>query len=332
MNEGICLRTVATWFPPDVVPTATLPDLPDLPSAHRELVAKLGIDEIRDAGELTEIDLAEQAAHSALTRAGLAASDLDGLILVQGRAPQYLMASEATRLQDRIGARDAFVTSVGDLGCVSSSAALSVGAGLLAAHPSWQTVLIAMGVRSPTAARFRHPMTVLGDGAQAVVLTRKGPGRFRMLDHALHSDGRYADLFRIRYRDVSEEDWLEECTDPNVYSFQLALESRKRFAELVRLVLDRTGTDPGMLGGYVLQNLSAGSLAFWSEALEAKFLAPCERNVREYGHVGPVDVLFNLDCAYNELRAGDRVLVLNSSPVAAWSCALFERLPDSEGS
>lgn len=323
---AVHLHAMGAWFPDETVAVATLPELPELPAAQRKVLAGVGVDEIRDAGELTEVDIAERAALRTLSESGVAAGDLDALILVTGRAPDYLMSSEATRLQRRLGAHRAMTMSVGDLGCVSVSAALSVAAGLLTAHQDWRHVLVAMGAKAPTKQRFRPPMTVLGDGGMAVLLGPGGPGSYWLLDLVLASDGRYSDLFRIRYRDSIAGDWMEECADPGEYSFALAVDSRNRFRQLNKELLARLDVPAGALGGHVMQNLSTGAYRFWQEALGVEFLPACERNLRRYGHLGSMDVLLNLHSAARELAKGQRVLVMNSSPVAAWSSAVFERL------
>lgn len=52
----------------------------------------------------------------------------------------------------------------------------------------------------------------------------------------------------------------------------------------------------------------------------------CATHLARYGHLGAMDVVLNLDrlVASGELRPGDRVLVLNNSPVAAWAVSLWE--------
>ena len=236
------LGPVAIWFPDRVVRTADLPELVTLPPARQQQVRALGIEEVRCADGLTEVDLAARAATAALADAGLSAAELDALILVQGRAPEYLLASEATRLQARIGASRALTFGVGELGCVSVSAALNVASGLLHGPTRLRHVLVAMGARTPTAARYRAPMTVLGDGGAAVLLTPAdgpGTGRFTLVDQLLRSDGQYADLFRIDYRDVPSPQWVETCADESRYSFRLAMTSRSQFAALNRELLTR---------------------------------------------------------------------------------------------
>lgn len=317
---------VATWFPGTEVRITDLPELDALSEARREHALSLGIDAVRSAAGSNEVDLAAPAASAALRRAGLDAAELDALLLVQGRAPQYLLASEATRLQHALGADNAFVTGVGELGCVSVSAALRLAAALLRGEQGCRNVLIATAAQAPTRMRYRAPMTVLGDGAAAAVLSSDATDcRFELLDLSVRSDGRYADLFRIDYRNVPSGQWVEECLDEPTYSFRLAVESKKRFATMNAELLARNGLDAGAVATVLMQNLSVGAFAFWAEALQLDIDAVCAENLARYGHLGAVDVLINLDRAAADLRPNATTLLLNSSPVAAWSSAVLRR-------
>ena len=342
----VWLGPISLYLPPDVVAVTDLPERATLPPGCRDHLLSLGIDRVHRFGLAAdgalppaaangdrvpdgEVDLAATAAADALDRAGLPAADLDALILVQGRAPRYLLASQATRLQERIGATRATTLSVGDLGCVSVSAALDVGVAMLRGRPAWRHVLVAMGALAATPQRYRPPMTVLGDAGAAVLLNRSG-GRYGWVDHALRSDGRYADLFRIDYRDVPAAEWREVCTDEPTYSFRLALESRYRFRSLNDELLEAHGLATDGLDAILMQNLSRGSLAFWQDALDVRFADACVRNLARYGHLGPIDVLANLEVAAPTVPAGGHVLVMNSSPVAAWSSTLLVRGRDED--
>ncbi|MDN3260398.1 3-oxoacyl-ACP synthase [Streptomyces sp. CSDS2] len=390
----IRIGPVHLWHPEHTLAVTDLPERATLPEARDRQLLALGIDRVRVADGLTETDLAERAALGALADTGTDPADLDGLLLVQGRAPEYLMASEATRLQHRIGATRALTLGVGDLGCVSSSAAIEIGAALLRGRGGPGRVLVAMGVRAAATARYRPPMTVLGDCGAAFLLTTGGddsgggsytsggdtgggapyingsggpytsgssaytpggapdtsgsgaytPGgdtsggaprpvggraaRYRLLGQELRSDGRYADLFRIRYRELPPERWAEECADENAYSFQLAIESRNRLRDLNAELLRRCATPQDELAAVVMQNLSMGAFAFWQDALGVKIADVCRANLAGHGHLGPADVLMNLERLAPSVPAGGKVLVMNSSPVAAWCTALVERLPD----
>ncbi|NNH69586.1 3-oxoacyl-ACP synthase [Nocardia uniformis] len=319
--DRILLGPVATWFPEHTVEVATLAELADLPANRREHALALGIDTVRTADTMTEIDLAAEAARIALDEA-----ELDALLLVTGRAPQYLLASEATRLQHRIGATRAFTAAVGDLGCVSVSAALTLAAGLVRADAHCRNVLVVTAAKTPTRNRYRAPMTLLGDGAAALLITTTGPGRWEFVDQIVRSEGKYADLFRIDYRDNDSDAWVEECSDESTYSFRLAVESKKRFDTIIPELLRRNELPDDAVGPVLMQNLSAGAFAFWEEALDRPVDEVCRANLADYGHLGSMDMLVNLEAAAATRATGAYALLLNSSPVAAWSAGLLRRV------
>ncbi|MEV0947910.1 3-oxoacyl-ACP synthase [Rhodococcus sp. NPDC049939] len=325
----VTIESVALWFPDDEVKVASLPELDELPIAQREHALSLGIDTVRTGDGYSEVDLAHAAAAEALRKSGVDATQLDALLLVQGRVPQYLLASEATRLQRKLGASRAFTTTVGDLGCVSISAAFTLAAALLRCDPRCRKVLVVAASKSPTPSRYRSPMTLLGDGAAAVLLTMSGTGLYEIVDQTVRSDGRYSDLFRIDYQNVRVEDWREECADEPTYSFRLAVESRKRFTEINADLLARNGLERDALGAFLMQNLSVGAFAFWGEALDVTIDPVCRDNLSRFGHLGSVDIALNLERAASAQAIGQNVLIMNSSPVAAWSSALLRRLPDA---
>ena len=303
MELGI--RTAAWHFPDQVLPV----DRPDL-----------GIEEVR-AGTSDAVDLGFRAAASALSEAGLTGHDVDALIVIESRAPERLMTSEATRLQHLLGADRALTFGVGGLGCASIGPALLTARGLLAADSSLDNVLVVHGSVPATPERYREPVTVSGDGGQALLLGRQGP--VRVLDVVQETNGEYWDLFGVSYRDVPSADWREACSNPLKYSFQLAVETRNRLSALRSTLLERHGD---VVDCYLSQNLSAAGHRVLGEALGVEFGKACSENLRRYGHLGPNDMFLNLYTAMErgEVVEGQRVMLFNVSPVAAWSAALVE--------
>ncbi|MGX2997517.1 3-oxoacyl-ACP synthase [Streptomyces sp. JNUCC 64] len=322
------------WHRPERVrAVAELPELAELSEADRRTCLHLGIDTVPVDDALGTVDLAERAARAALDRAGVPAAALGALILVESRAPETLISSEVTRLQHALGADTATAFTVGGLGCVSVAPALLAARGLLAADPGLGPVLVAHGSKPAATARYRHPVTVNGDSGQALLLTRDRPGApVRVLDLAQRTNGAYWDLFRLEYRDRPTDRWREECADPPRYSFRLAMETRDRLAGLVDGVLARNGLDRSGVAGYLSQNLSLGGMAFTEESLGIELLPVCRDNLRGLGHHGPNDVFLNLHTALarGQLAEGDRAVLINVSPVAAWSVLLVEVGPQRQ--
>ncbi|QFZ21323.1 beta-ketoacyl-[acyl-carrier-protein] synthase family protein [Saccharothrix syringae] len=313
------------WCPGEPVPVERLPEWAGLADAERATCSALGIGSVAVAGA-GATDLAAVAARRALARASMSATDVDVVITVEPRAPETLVSSDATRLQAALGAHRAAAFSVGGLGCASLAPALLTAAGLLRT-PDVRTVLVAHGSKPATSRRYRHPVTVNGDGGGALLLARTGEVRIR--DVLLETNGDYADLFRVPYRDRPFDEWREECTDPLAYSFRLAVETRNRLRALTDRLLSRNGLTAAEVTCYVGQNLSLPSHRNYAEVLGTPLAPACEANLTRYGHLGPNDTFFNLDTA--AVPPGSRVVLLDTSPVAAWSAVLVEVGVGEEG-
>lgn len=320
----VAVRSAAWHLPERVVPVPELPELAALPESERRTCLALGVESVRADDGMSSADLSERAAKKALEEAGVAARELGALVVVEPRAPETLLSSEATRLQHRLGADRAVTFTVGGLGCVSITPALLAARGLMCADPELGDVLVVHGSKPAAAGRYRHPVTVNGDGGQALLLSREGP--VRLLDIVQETNGAHWDLFHVKYRDRTADQWREECRDPSTYSFRLAMETRGRISALLNGLLERNGLKPGDVRGYLSQNLSMAGFTFTEESLGIEIMPACRENLRDLGHLGPNDVFLNLRTAIDrgELAAGDRAVLINVSPVAAWSVLLAE--------
>ncbi|ROP42393.1 3-oxoacyl-ACP synthase [Saccharothrix texasensis] len=306
------------WCLGDPVPLRQLPEWAGLDDAERAVCEALGIESVAVA-DASATDLAAVAARRALAAASRTEADVDVVITVEARAPETLISSDATRLQAALGARRAMAFSVGGLGCASLTPALMTAAGLLRG-PDVRTVLVAHGSKPATSRRYRHPVTVNGDSGGALVLTRAGGTRIR--DVLLETNGDYADLFRVPYRDRPFDEWREECADPVTYSFRLAVETRNRLRDLTSRLLTRNGLTAADVTCFVAQNLSRPAQRNYAEILGAPLTPSCAENLTRYAHLGPNDTFHNLHTA--TVPAGSRVVLLDASPTAAWSAVLVE--------
>jgi 3-oxoacyl-[acyl-carrier-protein] synthase-3 len=142
-------------------------------------------------------DLAVRAGQLAITRAGLAASDIDLVVLAMSDIAEYLYWDAAAATQARLGAHRAEALLLNQA-CGSGVMSFDAVAGKFATHPDYRTALIVAANRVCDAYwnRMEATTSVSSDGAAAAVVVRGHPG-CRWLTTAVISDGRYADFFRL---------------------------------------------------------------------------------------------------------------------------------------
>lgn len=302
----------------------SLPEYAGLEGAEKEYFHTCGIQSIRDAGSLGAYELALGAAKGVLAESGLEAGDLDFMLYIRPRIPEKMISSDSTRLQHALGAEKAVAFAIGDLGCADSSMAVKLAIDLLKANRRAQHILIAYGHKQYSPVRFRYPVTIQGDGGVAVLVQRSDTHQVRAVE--LDMNGKYWDLFQMPYRDRLYADYREECSDPRRYGFELAIESKNRFTDLNQKALEQAGWEKGEINHYLMQNISARAFTYYEQAFEMQLARPCRENLGRFGHLGCADILVNLKTGLEQglFGAGQKVMLMNNSPVAAWSTLLLE--------
>jgi 3-oxoacyl-[acyl-carrier-protein] synthase-3 len=318
---SIGIGAIHCVLPTDRTPVRSLPEYGSLSHEEAGFAEGCGIAAVGEFPDRTATDLAVRACRE------LAAADHvdpDVLLLVGARAPDVLLGSDVCRVQKEAGLPGSFAFTVDGLGCTGSSAAWALARDLLVADPGRRSVLITHGSRPTGMDRIRYPVTVIGDGAYAMTIQRDTRPVLRA--HRMQTDGEFHDLFGVDYKQAPWYEWREECSSPDRYSFELALQSRLRLGKLVSQVLADAGVRSDQVAATVMQNVTAGAYEFYESLLGLPIHPVCRDHLRDHGHLGAMDVVLNLDRVLRggDLRTGDLVLVLNNSPVAAWAVTLWE--------
>jgi len=320
----IGIKGIATFFAGKKVTTANLIAGAKLEKDEHGYFNSIGIDTLYNADTYEGFDLAKEAAVKVLQNTNIDAASISLVIYIQNRLLQYLMSSNAARLQYEIGAVNANAFSVSDMGCTDMTMAIKIAKDFLIANTEAQTVLIAYGNKPYAPSRFRFPVTINGDGGIALLICRTNDNQ--ILDINIKTQGNYWDLFQVVYQDKKFSDYKELCASQRKYGFELAIESKLRLLKLNEEVLDRNGLEKNDIHHYLIQNLSTRSYQFYESSFGIKLSAVCQLNLKKYGHLGPGDVMLNYLTGIETglFQKGDKVLVMNSSPVAAWSNILLQ--------
>ncbi|WP_406725454.1 3-oxoacyl-[acyl-carrier-protein] synthase III C-terminal domain-containing protein [Streptomyces sp. GD-15H] len=320
-TDEIGIGAVSCLLPEDRTAVVDLPELSRLSEEELKFAEQAGV---KTVGVFPDTEATELAARACRELVARLPEPPDLMVHIASRAPDVLIGSDSGKIAHLAGLKDVFPFTVDGLGCAGSSAAWGLARDLLLGDPSRNSVLLTYGSRPTAADRVRRPVTVIGDGAFAMTLVRGGRPVLRA--HRMEADSSFHDLFRVDYKARPWSQWREECLDNDRYSFELAMHSRKRLDRMVDEVLADAGITKADVSATLMQNVTASAFDFYRVSLGLPIHPVCAAHLADYGHLGPMDVVLNLDrlLALGELEPGAHVLVLSNSPVAAWTVTLWE--------
>lgn len=193
------VRGVGHYLPDRIVPNAELQTLVD--TSDEWIRSRSGIERRHFAAEgQTTSDLATRAAEAALANAGLAASDIDALILATS-TPDLTFPSAATMVQANLAMTHGFAFDLQAV-CAGFVYALATANAMIVSGQVKRVLVIGAETFSKLMDWSDRATCVLfGDGAGALVLEAQDlPGTHAdrgILSTDLHSDGRFKDLLFV---------------------------------------------------------------------------------------------------------------------------------------
>jgi len=181
------ISALGTYVPPRLLTNADLEKLVE--TNDQWILERTGIRErhIVDKGVATS-DLAVEAAKRALAQRGLAASDLDAII-VGTVTPDMLFPSTACLVQDKLGAKDVWGFDL-SAACSAFLYALQAGAQFISTGAHKRVMVIGADVMSSIIDYTdRATCVIFGDGAGAVILEPSDDDSLGMIDFIHEVDG-----------------------------------------------------------------------------------------------------------------------------------------------
>lgn len=319
----IGIKAIKTFCPGNLISVQELPERKILSEDERMYYDTCGINTIHDSGEITSYGLAKGACEKLLQETGIDPTEIDFIIYIQSRMPEHFISSEATHLQHDLKAKEAMCFALSNLGCADSSMALKLAKDLLIANRKANNVLICYGNKLFSNYRFRYPVTIIGDAGVAALVGRTEQNQ--LLDVNIQSNGNYWDLFKLDYQNKNFEEYKETCSDLRKYGFELAIESKNRFKTINEEILSKNQLAQSEINHFMLQNISLRAYEYYESAFEIKMSPICAINLSQNGHLGAGDIFVNYQLGLESgiFTPGQKVLLMNNSPVAAWSSILI---------
>jgi 3-oxoacyl-[acyl-carrier-protein] synthase-3 len=269
-------------------------------SFNSDIAVRLGIEQVPICnGQVSETasNMAVAAGREALKRARVDPLLVDVVVEYSILPQEYLVPvwNMSNKVQAEVGATKSFVVGFSGGGASNFMVALSSAVAMLSENESMKTALLVTGdmtipgnrVLSPS-----DPVTVMGDGASAVVLQRDAPGSI-VIDTELWSDGNNHDICYIPGGSLVHPDDISlyrmELDKARYDAFPKAETLRRRTDKL----LDRAGLKLADVASVLCANISAQDEAALQEVFAGKVSPVCRSNRETHGHLQGTDFPLN---------------------------------------
>ena len=270
------------------------------------------------ANELTS-DLALHASHAALAAAGIAAADVD-LIIVATTTPDMVFPSTACILQDKLGAHGGPAFDVQAV-CSGFVYALAVADKMVGSGMARNALVVGAEIYSRILDwNDRGTCVLFGDGAGAVVLVPSAaPG---ILSAHLHADGSHRDILsvpgQVRNGVVEGVPFLH-MDGTAVFRFAV-----KVLADVATEALVATGMKAADIDWVIPHQANIRIM----DATMKKLHLPHERlvvTVGEHGNTSAASIPLALDLAVRDgrIRTGHHVMLLGVGGGFTWGSVLL---------
>lgn len=304
-----------------------------LDTSDEWITQRTGIKERRIAApDQATSDLCLHAARAALKDAGVAAHDLD-LIIIGTITPDYPTPSTACLVQQKLGLGDKTIPAF-DLSAACSGFiyGLAIAAAQVATGMA-QRVLVAGSEATSRIVDYtdRKTCVLFGDAAGAAVVgppRADGPSHL-ILSTSLHADGRCADLISVPAGGSARPATPETCRDKLHY---LRLDGREVFrfgvlkaVEMIKDAMARHNLTPADIGAIIPHQANIRII----EAAIERLALPRELfivNLERYGNTSSASVPLALDEAHRAGRIpkGKPVIMLAFGAGMTWASAVVQ--------
>jgi 3-oxoacyl-[acyl-carrier-protein] synthase-3 len=334
MNRYAQIRSTGRYIPEKIITNDEL-DLLLGEDVGDWLVENVGISQRHImSDEETTSDMIVAATGPALERAGLAAADLD-LIVVATDTPDYISPATASVVQAKLGAENAGTFDV-NCACAAWVTALDLAARYIATDSDYKHILVAGGYGMTRYIDWtdKYTCTLFADGAAVAILgAGDSPG---LIASKLAASGQYHDALGIytggTFRPATPET-VADSGKPRVQFVKKfpATFNSDNWPPLIRSTVDKAGLALDDIDFYVFTQLNLRTIEQVMDNLEQP-LSKTHTIMDKWGYLGSACIPAALDDALEKgvgPKPGDNVLFCASGGGLAMAVSVWKWTVDS---
>ncbi len=333
-KNTVGIAAIGSYIPEKTISSREIAEKAGIP--EDVLTEKIGMHRKPVAGpDEQPSQMAYSAARAAIEKAGIEATDLS-IIISCGAAPQdYLHWTNAGRLQNALGARNAFAFDVSN-GCNGLNLGMHIAKEMLLGSEAYSLALVVTADKYSSFLDYSRVEDVslfhLSDAAAAVILRKNEPTN-RIISYHQITNGAYSDHVKIgaggSVNPCSRENSCEKQTfsveNPQELAALLSEDYFSNYLSAIRKVLE--------LGGYREEDIS---YLFTNQVKHSTISAILEtlgipesktfRSIAQYGHMGGADTVIGLlsFLEAKKIEKGDLVVLASSAAGFSWAATLIE--------
>jgi len=291
------------------------------PKTRQKAAEGLGLNRVRVCGGKQPYDLVREAAATAIAEAGIRGQDIN-LILdystFPGENSQYL--SFAHKLSDELGAETSLNLGFKSGGCGALHLAIKTALGWMSTDESIRTALLVTGDSAPCGSRSLLPITVQGDAASAVILTRDGTEGPLLLGVEAMTLGHLHDAIAL----VKANGHLEIKVDAVCMENEVMPVYYLNLFWLVKKVLAASSLSLGNIDHFIYSNISQRDREGFRRMVGLPEGGLPTTPMAEYGHTFASDLVINYVHLRREgkIRPGQLLLFASAGIGFTWGVTL----------
>lgn len=273
-------------------------------------------------------DLAEKAALQTLERAGVAAEDLD-LIIIATDTPEFVSPSTASVVQNRLGAKNAGTFDI-NTACAGFVTALDIGSKYIKSDDQYKYVLVigAYAMSKYLNLDDKKTVTLFADGAGAVLLKSVRTKKRGFLASELISRGEYNEWMGV-YGGGTKKPSTPESLKNHEHQLAFVKPFPKElnpeiWSAMAEKLNQRIGVTSNDVSNFFITQININSI--W-QTLD-KLDVPREKGytvMHKYGYTGSacIPMAFNEAWEKGMVKKGDLVYFIGSGGGLAFASAAF---------